>query len=319
MPARSPQPGTPNPRSPFAPTRRLFLAGAGAVVLSACSGGPGSTASEPGIASVESTDPVYMTAAFPAGGSQPTILSTGTLQRAVFGLTRGTGYLNGDQVPVELEMMLTSPSGTQIEVELPRRSEQIPRHFYALSWIPDETGTWTIAGEHEGEQLSVDFKVADPSTIGLVQIGEKMRPVDTPTVADARGVDPICTRSPEPCPYHQLTLAEAIDASGPTALMISTPGFCQTGICGPTLEIMIGELAGSGFGEYNVVHAEVYTDPQRLSEAPPSDLIAPTVSAYGMTFEPSLIVADDDGVVAARLDVTMDAAEIRSALEAGLG
>ena len=62
---------------------------------------------------------------------------------------------------------------------------------------------------------------------------------DTPTFDDARGVDPICTRSPEPCPFHDRTLTDVVESGEPVALLISTPGFCQTAICGPVLELLM--------------------------------------------------------------------------------
>lgn len=286
-------------------SRRSFLAASGALALTACGG------SAP-LVSVESTDPAFLQAAFPAGSRQPTILSTGTPQRGVFGLTRGTGFLMADLVPDALDLTLTSPDGETSEVRLPRHADQIPRHYYPLVFEPEQTGAWELAGEFEGEALSVSFMVAEPADVGLVKIGEQMRPVDTPTTADARGVDPICTRAPEACPFHSITLSEALTAGGPVALMISTPGFCQTGICGPTLELLIAEA--ESHPDITIVHAEVYTDPQELANAAPADLLAPVVETYAMAFEPSLLVADATGAITARLDVTMDATEIRAAL-----
>lgn len=293
-------------------SRRGFLAGSLGLTLSACAGSSPEVASVP----LESTEPAFLQAAFPAGNRQPTILSTGSPQRAIFGLTRGTGFLQAADVPTTLDLTLTAPSGATSTVGLPRHDEQIPRHYYPLEFEPSEIGAYTLTGSFEDEDLSVSFTVADPSDVGLVKVGEPMRPVDTPTVADARGVDPICTRAPEVCPFHEQTLTEALAGGSPVALMISTPGFCQTGICGPTLEIMIGEAAN--FGDIAFVHAEVYTDPQKLGELPPSELIAPVVDTYAMSFEPAMIVANAEGIVTARIDVTMDALDIRTALATAL-
>lgn len=297
-------------------SRRRFLTGSivvgtSGLVLAAC-GGSSSDDTTSDVLDAESTEPAFLQAAFPAGNRQPTILAVGSAQRAIFGLTRGTGFLQASDVPAELPMTLTAPSGATTDIVLPRRNEQIPRHYYPLVFAPTEVGSYSLTGEFEGEALNVGFKVADPSEIELVQLGEQMRALDTPTFADARGVDPICTRAPDPCPFHEVTLTEALASGSPVALMISTPGFCQTGICGPTLEIMMAEA--SAFADITFVHAEVYTDPQQLDQLPPSELIAPIVSAYAMSFEPALIVANAAGAVTARVDVTMDALDIREAL-----
>jgi hypothetical protein len=116
-----------------------------------------------------------------------------------------------------------------------------------------------------------------------------------------------CTRA-DPCPYHSQTLASAIAAARPVAFMISTPGFCQTAICGPVLEFMVDDAPN--LTRFAVVHAEVYVDPasgnvQDTTEA---------VSAYGLGWEPSFYVADATGTVTARLDFLWDEAEYRAAV-----
>ena len=46
---------------------------------------------------------------------------------------------------------------------------------------------------------------------------------------DPRGVDPICTREPEVCPFHDITLTEALAAGKPVVYYVGTPAFCSTG------------------------------------------------------------------------------------------
>jgi len=43
--------------------------------------------------------------------------------------------------------------------------------------------------------------------------------------------------------------------------------------------------------------------------------LTPTVAAYDLSFEPSLVVADTDGIVTAILHFTMDTPEVSAALE----
>ena len=58
-----------------------------------------------------------------------------------------------------------------------------------------------------------------------------------------------------------------------------------------------------------VVHAEVYTDPDGGSD-PATGGLADAVDAYGLTFEPSLFVADADGTIVERLDNVFDRVEL---------
>ena len=153
-------------------------------------------------------------------------------------------------------------------------------------------------------------KVATRDTVKLVQIGDALRPVVTPTTADARGVNPVCTRSPKPCPFHEVTLTDAIARKKPIVLAVSTPGFCQTAICGPVLELLV-DLAPT-LGRFQIVHAEVYVEPNKKSSGAPKT--TDTITTYGLDYEPSLYVADADAIVRSRLDFSWDSAELKSAL-----
>ena len=76
--------------------------------------------------------------------------------------------------------------------------------------------------------------------------------------ADAQGVTPICTRTPA-CPLHEVTLAAALAESRPVALLIGTPAYCQTGICGPVLDLLLAQH--DAFPGIDFLHADIYVDP----------------------------------------------------------
>jgi len=97
----------------------------------------------------------------------------------------------------------------------------------------------------------------------------------------------------------------------PTALLISSPAFCQTNVCGPVLELLIEEGAKRTM---NLVHAEVYANAAATGDVLSANL-SETTTAYKLSFEPSLIVADAKGMVADRLDFVFDRAELRSTLD----
>jgi hypothetical protein len=152
--------------------------------------------------------------------------------------------------------------------------------------------------------------VVDPASTEVPLPGEKMIPVATPTFDDARGVDPICTRRP-PCPFHRMSLDEALRAGKPVAALFATPALCQSRICGPVLDVLVGQAPTLG-DRVNIVHIEVYRslnadlgDPASLTDG---------MRAYHLTFEPILFLAAADGTVRERLDGPYDALECREAL-----
>lgn len=195
---------------------------------------------------------------------------------------------------------------------LQRHADGTPIGYYPLVTTFGEAGTWTVTTELDGSPATHAFRVEPPGGSSIVQVGAAMVPVDTPTVADARGVDPICTRTP-PCPFHERTLTDVLGDGTPSALVISTPQYCQTAVCGPVLDL-VAEQAPLVPG-LQVVHAEVYVDPAAGGD-PAAAGLTDAVGAYGLSFEPSLFVARPDGTVVARLDNVVDRTELGQAFRA---
>ena len=150
------------------------------------------------------------------------------------------------------------------------------------------------------------FSVLEPDQVAVPGANDSLPGFDTPTFDDNQGVKPICTRIPEPCPFHAMTLTEALKLGVPVAYLVGTPAHCQTGTCSPALDGLIE--VGSRIGDRAVfIHAEVYSD-----EA--ATVIAPAVKALELTFEPVLFIVDANGKIIERFDSVFDSSEIFDAL-----
>jgi hypothetical protein len=148
----------------------------------------------------------------------------------------------------------------------------------------------------------------DPASISVPLIGTALPGFDTPTPENPRGVDPICTRSPEPCPLHDITLNEALQRGKPIAYLVGTPAHCQTGTCAPALDALLSlrETLGDSI---IMLHAEIYTDDTATT-------VAPAVEAVGMSYEPALFITDAQGIIVERFDAIFDSVEVTEALRA---
>ena len=239
-------------------------------------------------------------------------LSATTPPRLAFAVSTAEGPVDPNG-PATLSLQLAR-EGTDVgaPVTVERHSDGVPIGYYPLLTTFDEPGTWTVTSEIDGNEVQQAFRVEPAGGSPIVQVGAQMIPVDTPTTADARGVTPICTRSPQ-CPFHDQTLTQALATGSPVALMISTPQYCQIGVCGPVLDLVM-EQAPAVPG-LQVVHAEVYVDPAGGGD-PAANGLTQAVSAYGLSFEPSLFVARADGTVVARLDNVFDRVELQEAFHA---
>ena len=150
------------------------------------------------------------------------------------------------------------------------------------------------------------FSVLEPDQVAVPGANDSLPGFDTPTFDNNREVKPICTRIPDPCPFHAVTLTEALKLGVPVAYLVGTPAHCQTGTCSPALDGLIE--VGSRIGDRAVfIHAEIYSD-----EA--ATVIAPAVKALNLTFEPVLFIVDANGKIVERLDAVFDAKEIFDAL-----
>ena len=292
----------------------MLLGGVGLAVAAACgsSGGSddsGAAAGAGGNDGGATTDSVLIAFFNISGGA----VASGIDQRITFGLGDSDGVVS-DEVPPSLDFVIVSEAqnGEVATVTTAARGEGIPRPYYPVRFTVPAPGNYAAVTTVDGEQVSAAFAVSDPAQVPLVQPGEPLIPVDTPTVADARGVDPICTRDPQ-CPFHEVTLTEAIAEGRPIAFLLSTPEYCSTGICGPTLDVLIDQQAA--YPDVRVVHAEIYADAGAVANLSEAQL-APAVDIYGLSFEPSLVLARADGTVSDRLDNIYDVSELDEGLAA---
>ena len=167
-------------------------------------------------------------------------------------------------------------------------------------------------------QATVDGSKKAVAPIRIVQArpglgpGQPMPGVRTPAPGDNAGVDPVCTRQPA-CPWHDVSLDQALAQRRPLAVLVSTPAFCQTATCGPVLDILLRAAPDLG-DTVGFVHLEVYATRPTGPEVTRTPL-APAVKAFGLASEPVLFVVGPDGTVRDRLDGLFGATEARQALQ----
>ncbi|MEM8618154.1 MAG: hypothetical protein AAGF73_00390 [Actinomycetota bacterium] len=226
--------------------------------------------------------------------------------RLPLSLSTGAAQLIQDG-PDTLTAQVTDLGGNPLgEPITATRRDVAPAPYYDFRPTIAEPGFYALVVDG-GPEGGANFDVADPSTVPVPIPGQMLPGFDTPTFDDDRGVDPICTREPEPCPFHELTLTEALAAGRPVAYLVGTPAFCSTGTCAPALDAMV-TVAPAYDGSVSFVHAEVYTDDTATT-------LTPAIEAIGMFYEPALFVTDATGVLVERLDAVWDETELVDALD----
>lgn len=303
------------PDSEAASSRRTFLQQSGRIVvagatslgiaslLQACGGGNNGTANTSGVAL---PDDVQIIQRFPQN------LVVGEIRMPI-SLASGGGLLTtGGAIatPAQLSARIMRIDGERDELVVedlvaPRHDADLATPYWLFRTAINEPGFYRLilAG---GPSDGAAFQVFARNEVAVPGIGDALPPFDTPTFDNARDVSPTCTRQPEPCPMHEITLREALALDKPIAYLVGTPAHCSTGTCAPALDALIA--ARERLGDTVIfVHAEVYSDANATT-------VAPAVNAVSMNFEPALFVTNASGVITARLDAVFDAVELQSVL-----
>ena len=292
-------------------SRRTFITGSLGVigatstvglssVLAGCSGGSMAT----------TTDSVLGLADLQLVQRFPQVLVPGNV-RLPFSLANQAGLLTTES-GVDLPQTLTAKLVNADTQEVVAESLAADRHDTGLT-IPywpfrvdiDKPGIYTLivdGGPAEGAAI----QVLNATEVLIPLVGSLLPGFDTPTVDDHRGVEPVCTRTPEPCEFHNITLNEALALKKPIAYLVGTPAHCSTGTCSPALEALVAVKNSIG-DAMTFLHAEIYTDDKATT-------VAPAVVALKMEYEPAIYITDASGKIIERFDAVFDADEINAAI-----
>lgn len=202
------------------------------------------------------------------------------------------------------------------------------RGLYRASATFPEAGDWGVQvtvhrpGQADGT-ARVRFDVLDASTTPA--IGAAVPAVDTPTATMAADIARIST-DPHPDPaFYRQSIAQALAAGRPFVVVFATPQFCQSQICGPTLDT-VKALAGPFESKVTFIHVEPYL----LQAAPTGGLqpafdqngqlqLVPAMEQWGLPSEPWVFVVGADGKLAAKFEGAVGSDELTAALRVVAG
>ena len=180
------------------------------------------------------------------------------------------------------------------------------RGFYGAEVEFPEAGNWMVAAttEVDGGRAVGSGGVPVAAEVPAA-VASKAKVLSTPVATTAAGRKKICTREPA-CPLHEVSLDDALKEGRPTVVNFGTPLLCTSRICGPVVDeqMVVADKLGD---RASFVHVEIY--PSRDTSKP-----VPALTEYGFTTEPWMLVVDRDGVIRARYEGPVTAAQIEDAL-----
>lgn len=174
-------------------------------------------------------------------------------------------------------------------------------------------GVWGVAVLPEG---------GDPLTPTTFQVRKE---TFAPNIGDPAPVTPIdtlatkpiqeLTTDPEPDEdFYQMTMEEAFNSGRPTVVVFSTPAFCESATCGPTLDIV--KQTKPDFPDVNFIHVEVYTDINAPDFTPTPEHLHPALGPeyWNLPTEPWVFVVDERGIITARFEGALTPEDVANAL-----
>jgi hypothetical protein len=228
--------------------------------------------------------------------------------------------------PVNLRFFDMATSKTQSAMETPgtfmTTIEGRPG-IYRAAVDFTKAGDWgveAVATEPDGSTRMgrMVFSVRETGTTPA--IGAPGIPSDTPTASTPDEIAAISTDDdPDPDFYHQ-SVADALAAHEPFALVFATPAFCTSATCGPTLD-MVKSVAANFKGRMSFVHVEPYELQmvdgalQPVLTADNLPISVPATVEWGLPTEPYIFVLDSTGKVTAKFEGIASPEELQAAFE----
>jgi len=299
----------------------------GVLVLAACGSPTGG--SPPAASPSPSTSP----SAVAAGGPEilPLLINSEILKgpnRFLFSLTdRQNKLVAAPEVKVHLLFYDVDTAENTVVFEADARflwAIEGEQGLYVTNITFPDDGRWGTRFEAtfpDGKVKTVraDYDVRASGTTPA--IGAQAPSVDSPTLDDVGGdVKLLSTDQAPDRRFYETSIADALAAGKPFVVSFATPAFCQTRLCGPTLDTV--KRVAKDYPQVTFINVEPYKMVARDGSLQPElDAqgqlqVAPWTEAWGLQSEPYTFVVAADGTVAAKFEGVLGEDELRGALDA---
>jgi hypothetical protein len=185
--------------------------------------------------------------------------------------------------------------------------------IYVARLTLSRPGKYAIVARPEGASIKAfgDFSVAVHPRAPAV--GSRAIPSQTPTIASTHGdLAALTTASPPDRSLLRYSVAGSLKAHAAFVLVFATPKFCTSRTCGPVVDVTQAvqrEFAGTGI---RFIHVEIYKDNN------PARGFNRWVAQWHLPTEPWIFLVGRDGVIKARFEGSVSAAELAAAVRSSL-
>lgn len=303
--------------------RRLLLVLIGAVVAGCTGGGtetvrPISAAPSPAASGPEIL-PLLISSELPKGPA-----------RFLFSLTdRANNLIAAPDVKVHLLFYDVDTAPDTVVFEADARflwAIEGERGLYAADVNYPDAGRWgtrmnATLPDGSTKTVRIEYDVLESGS--TVAIGARAPSIETPTIASAGGDVRAVSTDQQPAErFYTTSVDDALAAGKAFVLVFATPAFCETAICGPTLETV--KSVATAYPDLTFINVEPYQmtfadgSLQPALDASGQLQPAPWTDAFGLRTEPWVFVIGADGTVRAKFEAVLGADELRAAIDAAV-
>lgn len=291
-------------RSPVRFTKqRWIIAALCAVVLTACGTPPAAVLPTPDTATLT---PILAVSELVVGEN-----------RVPIGVVKNRTPLNDPNLKIRLSFFFLGAGETATpasEVDAIYRGQGLPAGFYVGYARFDRAGPWMMEArmslpDGTSQARRVRIEVLDQASTPAV--GSRAIASTNLTVRDVPELTQL-TSDIQPDPdLYQHTIADTLAAGRPFLVAFSTPGFCQTAMCGPNLRV-VKDLKAKMQDSMDFIHVEVY--PYPFSESFDQRRQVPQMAEWHLQTEPWTFLVDAQGIIQAKYEGGITYAELEPAL-----
>jgi len=237
--------------------------------------------------------------------------------RLPFGVLQSGTPVNDPQLSLGLRFFFldgAEPARVQSETTATYHGEGLPFGLYVGYATFDRPGAWGVeisVPQEGGEPTLTRMRLDVLEQPAAPAVGARAVPSRNLTARDVPDLNRLTSDATPDPDFYQLTVVEALAAGKPFVVTFSTPGYCQTAVCAPNMQVL-KRLKPMFQDRVNFIHIEVY--PYPFGESFQAQRYVPQMAEWGLRTEPWTFLVDANGIIQARYEGGITFAELEPAL-----
>ena len=176
--------------------------------------------------------------------------------------------------------------------------------MYVTDMEFNSTGIWIVEILFSKIKTPMKGQLIIKAKTDAPNIGTNAPKVKTKIINDTNLIETITSdNNPDPKLY-EISLDHALEKKIPILVTLSTPGYCQSAICGPQTKVLSNLSKNYKTYEIVFIHIEIFENPQamKISGDPSIGIQSSQVTEWKITTEPWTFLINNQGIITERYE-----------------